>query len=138
MLGAALNQPVSSILTGPVAEVDRLSTLQTAAKLMHQEMVGVLVVGSARGHKVGGVISERDVVRAVSDGADVLDERVENYMSEDVAVTAPDETIFAAMDEMLNDEIRHLVVVDEHEEVVGVLSMRDILAVVLEVANAES
>jgi signal-transduction protein with cAMP-binding, CBS, and nucleotidyltransferase domain len=72
------------------------------------------------------IITERDVLRALGTGKDPDNENVGDYMSESVISAAPDWSLEQAAEEMCKRGIRHLVVVDRGE-LVGVLSMRDIV-----------
>ncbi len=74
-----------------------------------------------------GVVGERDIVRAVAEGADVDDTRVDEVMTEDLAGVQADGTLREAAAIMVRNGIRHLLVRrDGHVE--GVLSARDVLA----------
>ena len=72
------------------------------------------------------VITERDVLRAIGTGLDPDREVVRDHMSEKVITASPDWSMERAAAEMSRRGIRHLVVC-EAGEMVGVLSMRDIM-----------
>jgi CBS domain-containing protein len=72
------------------------------------------------------IITERDVLKAIGTDQDPDAERVGDHMSESVISAAPDWSLERAASEMIQRGIRHLVVVDGGE-LVGVLSMRDIV-----------
>ena len=74
------------------------------------------------------VISERDILNSLGNGQDPDAERVGDHMSGDLIAAAPDWSLERAAVEMSKRHIRHLVVV-EGGELVGVLSMRDIVRV---------
>ena len=74
-----------------------------------------------------GVLSERDIVRAVANGEDVDDVRAEDVMAVDVVTIGLDATVTEAADVMEAGNIRHLPVTDD-DKVVGMVSIRDILA----------
>ncbi len=74
------------------------------------------------------MISERDVLLSIGRGQDPDDERVADHMSGSVITAAPDWSLERAASEMAGRKIRHLVVV-EGGDLVGVLSMRDIMRV---------
>ena len=74
------------------------------------------------------VVSERDVLNSLGRGEDPDAERVGDHMSDTVISAAPDWSLERAAVEMSRRHIRHLVVV-ERGELVGVLSMRDIVRV---------
>jgi len=74
------------------------------------------------------VISERDILNSLGRGEDPDSERVGDHMSDTLICAAPDWSLERAAMEMSNRHIRHLVVV-ESGELVGILSMRDIVRV---------
>jgi signal-transduction protein with cAMP-binding, CBS, and nucleotidyltransferase domain len=75
-----------------------------------------------------GIITERDLLLSVGNGEDPDSERVADHMSDSVIAAAPDWSLERAAAEMSRRGIRHLVVY-EGPELVGVLSMRDIVRV---------
>lgn len=102
-------------------------TLREAAKMMSERGVGAAVVldEESPGPRI---ISERDVLRSVGAGQDPDSERVGNHVSDSVITASPDWSLERAASEMAARRIRHLVIV-EGPEVVGMLSMRDIMRV---------
>jgi signal-transduction protein with cAMP-binding, CBS, and nucleotidyltransferase domain len=72
------------------------------------------------------IITERDILNAIGSGQDPDSEKVADHMSESVISAAPDWSLERAAEEMVRRAIRHLVIV-ERGELVGVLSMRDIV-----------
>lgn len=102
-------------------------TLRDAARKMSERGVGAAVVldDDAPGP---GIISERDVLLSVGAGEDPDQECVSDHMSGSVITAAPDWSLERAAAEMASRKIRHLVIV-EQGELVGVLSMRDIMRV---------
>lgn len=133
MLGIRLTDPVGSLIGDPVATIGPTRTLLEAAEAMASDGVGLLVVVDARG--VLGVISERDLVSAVADGADLSEERVRDRLSDDLVSVDEGATIADAAATMASAAIRHLAV-SRSGEVVGVVSIRDIVNVLLEGAGA--
>ncbi len=102
-------------------------TLRDAARQMTERGVGAAVVldDDAPGP---GIISERDVLISIGNGEDPDEECVSDHMSGSVITAAPDWSLERAASEMASRKIRHLVIV-EQGELVGVLSMRDIMRV---------
>jgi CBS domain-containing protein len=112
-------------MTGVVLTVGPGHTLRTAARRMTEKGVGAAVVidEEAQGPRV---VSERDILNSIGRGEDPDSERVGDHMSDTVISAAPDWSLERAAAEMARRHIRHLVVV-EQGELVGVLSMRDIV-----------
>lgn len=102
-------------------------TLREAARMMTEKRVGAAIVIDEDGQGPR-VISERDVLLSIGHGQDPDEQRVADHMSDSVITAAPDWSLERAASEMANRKIRHLVVVDSGD-LVGVLSMRDIMSV---------
>jgi CBS domain-containing protein len=102
-------------------------TLREAATMMTEKGVGAAVVidEDAPGPRI---LSERDLLTSVGRGQDPDSERVADHMSDSVITATPDWSLERAATEMAQRRIRHLVIVD-HGELIGVLSMRDIMRV---------
>jgi CBS domain-containing protein len=102
-------------------------TLRDAARMMSAKGVGAAIVVDEEAPGPG-IISERDVLIAIGRGQDPDAELVGDHMSASVITAAPDWSLERAATDMAARGIRHLVIV-EGGEVVGVLSMRDIMRV---------
>jgi CBS domain-containing protein len=102
-------------------------TLREAARLMTEKSVGAGVVIDEE-YPGPRIISERDILNSLGKGEDPDVERVSDHMSDTLICAAPDWSLERAAMEMSKRHIRHLVVV-ESGELVGVLSMRDIVRV---------
>ena len=102
-------------------------SLREAARQMTEKGVGAAVVMD---EETPGprVISERDILTSIGSGEDPDAERVGAHMSDTVITAAPDWSLERAAVEMSKRRVRHLVVVEDGE-LVGVLSMRDIVRV---------
>src|SRR5437763_15751088 len=82
-------------------------TIAAVAALLHSRRVGALVVLEAE--RVVGIVSERDVVRALADGGGAaLDKPVAKVMTKDVLFAQPGETVDALLSRMSDRRIRHL------------------------------
>lgn len=110
-----------------VLTVGPTHTLREAAAMMVEKRVGAALV-SGDEMPVPHIVTERDVLLSVGSGEDPDAERVTDHMSETVISAAPDWSLERAAAEMSRRGIRHLVVYDG-SELVGVLSMRDIVNV---------
>ena len=114
-------------MSGVVLTLGPSHTLRDAARLMTERGVGAAVVIDDE-MPTPGVISERDILNSLGCGEDPDAERVSDHRSGSVISASPDWSLERAAMEMSRRHIRHLVVVD-HGELVGVLSMRDIMRV---------
>jgi CBS domain-containing protein len=102
-------------------------TLRDAATRMTEKGVGAAVVIDEE-YPGPRIISERDILNSLGRGDDPDTERVGDHMSDTLITAAPDWSLERAAMEMAKRHIRHLVVV-ESGEVIGILSMRDIVRV---------
>ena len=102
-------------------------TLREAAQRMTEKSVGAAVVIDEESPGPG-VVSERDILNSLGRGEDPDVERVGDHMTDTVISAAPDWSLERAAVEMSRRHIRHLVVIDAGQ-LVGVLSMRDIVRV---------
>lgn len=100
-------------------------TLRDAAEQMTERGVGAAVVIDETSPGPG-LISERDIMNSLGRGQDPDTELVGDHHSDSMISAAPDWSLERAASEMARRHIRHLVVVDG-SELVGVLSMRDIV-----------
>ncbi len=121
--------PVGGLIGDPVATIRPTATLQDAAEQLVADDVGLLVVVDPGG--VRGVISERDIVLAIADGLDLTVERVRDSASTDVLKVEEDVSVRDAAVAMTEAGIRHLAVARQGE-VTGVVSIRDVVAVLLD------
>lgn len=115
---------VGDLATRPAITVDPRESLRGAAQVMMRHQAGSSVV--LEGDNLAGMLTERDILRAVADGVDLDGTRVEELMTKDVVTVGPDWEVYEATSEMAARHIRHLVVTDA-TAVLGVLSVRDIL-----------
>jgi len=114
-------------MSGVVLTVGPGHTLREAARMMTERGVGAAVVVDDE-MPAPGVVSERDIINSLGRGEDPDAERVGAHRSDSVISAAPEWSLERAAMEMSRRHIRHLVVV-ERGELVGVLSMRDIMRV---------
>jgi signal-transduction protein with cAMP-binding, CBS, and nucleotidyltransferase domain len=125
----APSQPVSTIATRVVAEVDSAQSLRSVAEELVADEIGVVLV-RAPGHRTG-LISERDLVTVLAMGGDPWTGQATDVMTLDLITAAPTDTVAEVGRRMLDSGIRHVVVQDDGE-VVGVVSIRDVLRSLLE------
>jgi CBS domain-containing protein len=102
-------------------------TLREAAAMMAEKRIGAALVSDDE-TPVARIVTERDILLSLGAGEDPDSERVADHMSDSVIAAAPDWSLERAAAEMSRRSIRHLVVYDG-PELVGVLSMRDIVRV---------
>ena len=114
-------------MTEVVLTVGPTHTLREAAEMMLEKGTGAALVLD---DEVPGssIVTERDILNSVGRGEDPDAELVSSHMTDAIITASPDWSLERAAAEMSRRGIRHLVVVDEGN-LVGVLSMRDIVRV---------
>lgn len=111
-------------------------TVGVVAELLHSRGVGALVVLDAE--RVAGIVSERDIVRALSShGAAALDRPVSDFMTVNVLFADPGETVDALLSKMTDRRIRHLPVC-KAERLVGIVSIGDLVKWKISEVEAEA
>ena len=108
-----------------VLSIGPAHTLREAARMMDARKVGAAVVMDQDDAGVG-ILTERDILRSVAAGESPDTEVAGDHCTQDVVFAARNWTMEAAAAAMVRGGFRHLVVV-EGKEVVGLLSMRDIV-----------
>ena len=119
---------VRDAMSTTVLTIGPTHTLRQAAKLMAERKVGAAVVldPDADGP---GILTERDMLEAVAQSQDPDTELCQDHLTPDAVTAMPDWDLGRAATAMLQGGFRHLVVC-EGSDVVGVLSVRDIVRVV--------
>jgi CBS domain-containing protein len=115
---------IRDLVVRDLVTVGPAHTLAQAAKLMNAKRVGSAIVLT---EESPGILSERDVLRAVADGADPNVATVGDYMTWNAIVATSEWDTMEAARIMLERGFRHLVVIDGASEV-GILSIRDLMA----------
>jgi CBS domain-containing protein len=131
---------VEGILHGKGAQVETIrpdAKVQMAVHRMRMQNVGALVV-SRDGERVEGVLSERDLVRALAKhGGDLLEMSVVAVMSRTVPICSPDDSLVFVMDQMTRTRQRHLPVVVDGR-LCGIVSIGDVVKHRLEEMELET
>lgn len=104
------------------------TSLREAAKAMTDRGHGS--IGVVEGMKLLGLITERDLVRAVSSGVDLDETPVSSFMSQDPDTFTPDLDVWEASQWLAESGYRHLPVV-ANGELLGIVSIRDLLLAVI-------
>lgn len=121
---------VRHILHGKGREVVAITsqaTLCDAAKLLTEKKIGALVVKDGGGALIG-IISERDLVRAIAEGgAAAFGEQVDNHMTPQPETCTEADTVESVMEVMTRGRFRHVPVLDEQMRLCGMVSIGDVV-----------
>lgn len=121
---------VSDILSekgATVHSITKTHTLQEAIDQLKEHRIGAIVVMEA--DAVSGILSERDVVRVLGGrGADALAVPVSEVMTPDPKTCSPSDPLIRIMKRMSDGGFRHMPVADINGKLLGVISIRDVVA----------
>lgn len=120
-----------------VISVGPQETIASLTKKLAEMKIGAVVVLD-EAEKLVGVISERDIVRALSEaGGACLHSPISAYMTASVKTASPKDNVFAVLDQMTEGRFRHMPVL-ENERVVGVISIGDVVKARIEALQADN
>lgn len=119
---------IRDVMTTTLLTVEATETLTDAAAQMHARGVGAALV--LNGERLSGILTERDVLRAVATG-EVAGTKVGAWMTHDPETVEPGERPGHAAAIMLHGGFRHLPVL-EGDTPIGIVSIRDLMRVVID------
>jgi CBS domain-containing protein len=112
------------IMTKPVETVAPTASLVDAARKMLIQDIGALPVTDEQ--RVVGIITDRDIaIRAIANGLDPADTKVQEVMSNEVFSCGADSDVQDACQLMEEKQVRRLVVTDDGKGVIGIVSLGD-------------
>ncbi len=120
-----INEVLNSKPSHEVVTIGPEATVRELVALLAQHNVGALIV-STDGARVDGIVSERDVVRRLNEGTEVLDAPVSQIMTSDVHTCEGHDSIDGLMQQMTEHRIRHVPVVADGA-LVGIISIGDVV-----------
>lgn len=121
--------PIRLLASTPIVSIESNASLAELAAKIDLEQVGAVAVMS--GDHLEGVVSERDIVRALAAHGEPEDVWAADVMTGEPVHVDGDDSILAAAQLMLDEGVRHLPVMSDGH-VVGVVSVRDVLRVLTE------
>jgi CBS domain-containing protein len=111
---------------GDVVTIEPTADLTAAIKLLAERRIGAVVILGAN-HRIVGILSERDIVRALAEhGSTALSERVSQVMTRDVKTCTENDTVGDLMGHMTTGKFRHMPVV-EQDKLIGIVSIGDVV-----------
>src|SRR5262245_34038173 len=113
---------VDEVMARNVQTIDSSMNLTQAAQRMRDANVGVLPV--VDGGRLKGIVTDRDlVIRGMATGVDPSSMRVSDVATHSLIAAREDWPVQRAMDTMSSHQIGRLPVIDEHDRVVGILTL---------------
>lgn len=120
---------INEIMQTFVTSVDTETTIGEAATLMGERKIGSVVV--VEGERLIGILTERDIVRALSSDFDAPRRAVGEWMTKDPMSVSPEVEAKDALRRMMDGGFRHLPVCDG-DRLVGMVSIRDLAGAMTE------
>ena len=120
-----INDVISAKSSQDVVTIGPDATVRELVALLAEHNIGAVIV-SGDGSAVDGIVSERDVVRRLNTGDDVLSAPVAQIMTAVVQTTEPGHDVDEVMAQMTEHRIRHVPVIDDGT-LVGVVSIGDVV-----------
>ena len=126
-LAISVNEPIDDILFREPVIVKKDIKVSDAVALFNEKDVGCVLVVDDR-NKLIGIFTERDVIRKIiNKGLDINKEKIESYMTKRPDSLCPSDPIAYALNRMAAGGYRHVPLINEQNEPVGFLSVRDII-----------
>jgi len=111
---------------GDIVSIEPTADLAAAARLLSTHRIGVVLIRGAGG-RLAGILSERDIVRAVAEqGADALAVSVGQAMTRKVTTCGENDSIADIMERMTAGKFRHMPVLRDGE-LIGLVSIGDVV-----------
>lgn len=117
---------VGDIMAAPVISTHRDASLQEATKLLATHRVGSVAV--MEGDRLVGILTERDLVRVTSSGADLSNSTVAIWMTPDPQTVEASADVDSALNLLAGSKFRHIPVTADGK-LVGIVSIRDLLKI---------
>jgi len=114
------------IITRPLVSITSEGTVLEAARMMAENNMGLLVICDPKDNRLRGVVSERDIIRSVAAGKEAT-MNVESISTPTIVTVRWNSEVAEAAKAMNKHRIRHVVVVDDANRPIGVVSMRDLV-----------
>jgi CBS domain-containing protein len=119
-----------------VATISPDATILDLAAALNEHRVGALIV-SRDGRTIDGIVSERDVVRALAVGDGTMHQPVASIMTARVFTAPPEAHVDELMHVMTDKRVRHIPVTDEEGGLIGIVSIGDVVKTRLEELEGE-
>jgi CBS domain-containing protein len=125
---ANLSAKIRDFMEVPPKVIPEDATIDDAAGTMWDLNIGSVIVVDKEGH-MAGIITERDILFAVTKSLVGKDVPVTSIMSKTSLMATPNEGLVTAVDRMIKGGVRHLPVIDKDGKPLGMVSMRDAMGI---------
>lgn len=100
--------------------------IRSAVNMLVEHRIGALLVVNETGHLIG-ILSERDIVHRAAEDEDVFSNAVGDVMTRKVRVALPQDDMMSVAHTMTEGRFRHLPIVDDNYDLVGMISIGDVM-----------
>jgi CBS domain-containing protein len=115
------SKPIREIVT-----MKPTDTVRAATEVLAKHRIGAVII-SGDGEIVDGILSERDIVRALGvGGPEILDQQIQDLMTAAVIGCHPEDTAISVLEKMTDGRFRHMPVI-ENNRMIGVISIGDVV-----------
>ncbi|MFH2106448.1 MAG: CBS domain-containing protein [Candidatus Micrarchaeota archaeon] len=122
---------VGDVMTKVVVTLSTEDGIESVAKLMKKHNVGSIIVVEGNPNKTAkGIITERDIIyKVIANKKEVYSLKAKDIMSKPLRVVKPNTTLEEAATAMKENRVKRLPVVNEKNELIGILSEGDIMRI---------
>ncbi len=111
--------------------------VRSAVEVLASKRIGAVII-SGDGAMVDGILSERDIVRALGTrGVECLDMQIQDLMTSAVIGCHPEDTAMSVMEKMTDGRFRHMPVIEQNR-MIGVISIGDVVKARINEVQAEN
>jgi CBS domain-containing protein len=123
-----LSAKVRDFMEAPPIVVTEQTTIDEAASTMWEKRIGSVIVVDGDG-KMAGILTASDIVFAVTKSLIGREVPVSGIMSKTSIMATPNESVLTAVERMMNENVRHLPVIEKNGTPVGIVSTRDTMSI---------
>ncbi len=123
-----LSAKVRDFMEAPPVVVNEDTTVDLAASTMWERGIGSVIVVDKDG-KMAGIITASDIIFAVTKSLIGRQVPVSGIMSKTSIMATPNESVLTAVERMMNENVRHLPVIEKNGTPVGIISTKDAMGI---------
>ena len=123
-----LSARVKDFMEAPPVVVSEGTTIDQAASTMWEKSIGSVIVIDKEG-KMAGILTASDIVFAVTKSLVGRQVPVSGIMSKTSIIASPNESVLTAVERMMQENVRHLPVIEKNGTPVGIISTKDAMGI---------
>lgn len=136
--GSEMMQPlsISEVARGEVVTAERDESIESIVETMAEKNVGSVVI--VEDDSPVGIVTDREITLALQSTPDVIEQTADDLVEEDLEVATTDMDAFEVLEAMREKSVRRIPVVDDDGELVGIVTLDDVMVFLAENMNAVS